>query len=417
MHPSSTQSRIFYGWWIVAATFVLALLMGGFIVLGFTAFFEPIAREFGWSYAQISLAASLLGVEAGLLAPLVGLLVDRWGPRRIVFIASIVSGFGLLMLSRTTSLAMYYGAFAVLALGYSGFSPTVMMTAVANWFRRKISTAIGIMASGFALGGLLIPLIVRLIDTYSWRTALFVLCLALWVMGMPLSLLLRHKPEQYGYSQDGEDSHDPVSPAIPASKQTRETHIGVRSALANRTFWHLGLGMACQYLAVNGVIVHVMPYLSSVGVSRSTATIVATALPLVSIVGRLSSGWVGDRFEKKRVAAGSFALLGLGLLFFSYASADSLWLMAPFIVFFGIGWGSNVTMRAALVRDYFGRERFGSILGFIMGLIAVGSILGPFLAGAAFDRSGSYRDAWLAFTGLSVVGLIILATTPRIKNP
>ncbi len=206
MRPVLIKSRVFYGWWIVVATFFLALLMGGFIVLGFTAFFEPIASEFGWSYAQISLAASLLGVEAGILAPVVGLLVDRWGPRRIVFIAGIVTGFGLLLLSRTSSLAMYYGAFALVSLGYSGFGPTILMTAISNWFRRRIGTAVGIMASGFACGGIMIPLLVRLIDVYSWRNAFVILCLALWVIGLPLALLLRHKPEQYGCLPDGVES-------------------------------------------------------------------------------------------------------------------------------------------------------------------------------------------------------------------
>jgi MFS family permease len=135
---SQKNHSVFYGWWIVGACFWIFLLTGGFVVLGFTAFFEPIANEFGWSYTQISLAASLRGLEMGILAPLIGMFVDRWGPRRLLIGGAIITSLGLILLSRTASLAMFYGSFLLLAVGMSICSSTVLMTAVANWFRRKI---------------------------------------------------------------------------------------------------------------------------------------------------------------------------------------------------------------------------------------------------------------------------------------
>ena len=116
MRLNQKPPNIFYGWWIVGACFLISLYTGGAIVFGFTAFFEPIANEFGWSYTQISLAASLRGVELGLLAPIAGLLVDRWGPRRLIFAGSIITSLGLFLVSRTTSLGMFYGGFALVAL-------------------------------------------------------------------------------------------------------------------------------------------------------------------------------------------------------------------------------------------------------------------------------------------------------------
>lgn len=208
--------KIFYGWWVVSACFLISLFIGGFVVLGFTAFFEPIANEFSWSYAQISLAASLRGAEVGLVAPLMGLLIDRWGPRRLMLRGTILLGLALIFLSRITSLGMFYGAFVLLAIAGSACSPTVTMTAVAKWFRKKVGMATGIMASGFALGGLLVPVVVKLIDVFDWRTAIFVLGLSIWVIGPPLSLLLRHKPEQYGYVTDGEQSNIRYQGTVPA---------------------------------------------------------------------------------------------------------------------------------------------------------------------------------------------------------
>ena len=130
--------RIFYGWWIVGASFLIALYLAGAIGYGFTAIFEPIVSEFGWSYAQVSFASSLRGMEAGLMAPVIGILVDRHGPRRLIFIGSLLLASGIFMLSQTASLLTYYGAFALIAIGMSACTITVLMTAVMNWFRKKI---------------------------------------------------------------------------------------------------------------------------------------------------------------------------------------------------------------------------------------------------------------------------------------
>ena len=139
------QPRIFYGWYIVIASLFILLYTGGVAHFGFTAVFEPIADEFHWSYAQISLASSLRGLEMGLLAPLVGFLVDRWGPRKMVFAGSFFMCLGFLVLSRVDSLFLFYVAFALIAVGMSFSAGTVLMTAVANWFQKRAGIAMGIV--------------------------------------------------------------------------------------------------------------------------------------------------------------------------------------------------------------------------------------------------------------------------------
>ena len=194
------MASIFYGWWVVFACFFLGFYIHGAVFASFTAFFEPIAKEFGWSYTQISVAASIRGLEVGILAPIVGFLVDRFGPRKLIFCGSLTIGFGLILCSRTYSLPMFYGAFILIALGMSGCTATVLMTAVANWFRRDVGKALGLMASGFGVGGILVLFIVRLIDLYHWRTTFVILGLGMWLIGIPLSLFVRHRPELYGIS-------------------------------------------------------------------------------------------------------------------------------------------------------------------------------------------------------------------------
>jgi OFA family oxalate/formate antiporter-like MFS transporter len=410
------RPRIFYGWWIVGACFLIAFYVSGIIFYGFTALFEPIANEFGWSYTQISIAASLRGLEMGLLAPLIGILVDRWGPRKLIFSGIIITGVGLVVLSRITSLGMFYGAFILVAIGISTCSGTVLMTAVANWFRRKVGMATGIMACGWGFSGLLVPVIVGLINIFDWRTAMLILGLGVWVIGLPLSLLVRHKPEQYGYLPDGEMSSSAIFDEGVTSAQTAEEDIGAKQALKSGTFWHIALALLCQAIILGAVVLHVMPYLSSIGMARATSSLVASAIPLFSISGRLGFGWLGDKLDKRRVSAGAFAAMSLGLLCFEYASTGEVWLLVPFLILFGIGYGGNSTIRASLLREYFGRIKFGTILGCAMGVMALGSMIGPPLAGWVFDNWGSYHGIWLVFAGLAAIALVLITTTSRPRS-
>jgi MFS family permease len=226
------SKRIFYGWWIVLACSLIGFYIGGVIFFGFTAFFEPIREEFGWSYAKISFAISLRGLEMGLFAPLVGFLVDRFGSRKLIFWGTITVGFGLLLLSFTQSLAMFYSSFLLIAFGAGGCSSVVTMTAVANWFQRKVGLALGVVGAGIGAGGLLLLLIVRLINLYQWRMTLIILGLGMLALGIPLSLIIRDRPEHYGYLIDGEASSLPVQALDVVDKGVE---IGLKEALNSNT--------------------------------------------------------------------------------------------------------------------------------------------------------------------------------------
>ncbi|MFC1904502.1 MFS transporter [Chloroflexota bacterium] len=408
--------KIFYGWWIVGAAFFVALCMGGSIVYGFTAIFEPIADEFGWSYAQISMAASLRGVEMGLLAPLVGMLTDRWGPRRLVFSGVVIAAAGLILLSYTTSLIMFYSAFFIISLGISGCMMTVLMTAVSNWFRKKAGVASGIANCGFAFSGLVIPIIVRLIDMYEWRRAVTILALGILTIVLPLSLLFRHKPEQYGYLPDGQTGDTVISDSGSNLSQTIEVDIKVKQALKSKTFWYLALAFTVHFMVLNAVLTHVMPYLSSIGFARVRSSLVASTVLLMGVVGRLGFGWLGDKIDKRLIAVGGFVMVGLGLLCFEYTATVVTWPLVPFVILFGIGTGGTNVMRVTLTREYFGRANFGTVFGLVIGISMIGTIIGPPLAGWVYDNWGSYQGIWFAFAGLAFLALISVLRISRVTT-
>ena len=369
--------------------------MSSVIFFGFTAFFEPLVKEFGWSYATISFAASLRGLEMGILAPLVGVLVDRFGSRKLILCGTITVGCGLILFSLTQTLFIFYLSFFLLAFGAGGCTSVVTMTAVARWFDKNLGKALGVMTSGFGASGLFIPLIVWLIDVYHWRTALIILGVGMWAMGVPLSFVIRNKPEHHRYSADetfenGQIPHHDV--------RHSKVEMRFKEAIKTKAFLLLNLVETIRIMIAAAVITHIMPYLSSLGLSRPTAGWVAAAIPLFSIIGRFGFGWLCDVFNKRYTMAITYGLMGLGMLAFCYAQERLLLFL--FLILFSPGFGGSNVARASILSEYFKRDSFGKMLGIVMGSASMGGIIGPTLAGWVFDLSGSYHFVWLAFCGL-----------------
>jgi len=410
--------HVFYGWWIIGACFIISVYSGGVVIYGFTAFFDPIIKEFGWSYAQVSLAASLRGVETGILNPALGFLVDRWGSKWLILAGSVLTGIGLILLSRVSSLGAFYGIFLIVAVSMSCCGVSVVTPVANHWFRRNLGKAMAIISSGFALGGLLVPVIMGLIDFFNWRTTLVILGAGCLVICVPLSLLVKHKPEKIDYVPGGElDSPDAVAEKHNSKSnnhQIVEVNIGVSQALKSRTFWHLTLAFTLQYIVVGAVITHIMPYLNTVNIARSQASFFAGAIPVISIGGRLVAGWLSDKVNRKQVAVWSFGMVCVGTGLFDLVNNMTTWLLVLAIIIFSLSYGSANTLRSVLTREYFGKSRFGTIFGFLMGILALGAIVGPYLAGWTFDVFQSYHYAWIIFTVINVAALVLLATTPKV---
>ena len=405
-------SKTFYGWWIVIAAFIIGFFVAGSMFQSFTAFFEPIAEEFGWSYAEVSLGFSLRGMALGLFAPLIGVLVDRWGPKRLIFFGAIVAASGVLLLSNVSSLAMFYTAFLLMAVGLSSCTLTVLMTAIANWFHAKIGLASGIVTCGFGFGGLLIPVIVRLIDSYGWRSCLVILAEVMLALLLPLSFVFRHKPERYGYMPDNEAfKQREVEISLETVVSTVEKP-DIKNLLTSKTFWHLAVAFTAFHTSLISLVAHIMPYLSSINMTRANASIVATAMPLISIIGSFTFGRLGDKLERKKVAAITYAMTGIGLICLALASTISLWALAPFLLFYSIGYGGGNAMRPSLTSEVFGRQSFGKVFGLMVGVNSLVSSVGPLLAGWIYDRWGSYEAIWFVYAGLAFISLIAVLTTP-----
>jgi sugar phosphate permease len=400
--------KIFYGWWIVLACLIINLYVSSILFFGFTAFIDPLIEEFGWSYTQVSFAVSLRGMEMGVFAPLIGFLADRYGARRLILAGVLAVGLGLVLFSRIQSLLMFYGVILLLGFGAGGCTTVVTTTVVATWFKKNLGKALGLMSTGFGASGLMIPLIVWLIDTFQWRATLLLLGVGVLVLGIPLVFVIRDKPEDYGFLPDGEPGL-PGRPAETASPQ--KSQVRFWEALRHRSFLYLNLAEVVRMMLVSGVVTHSMPYLNNLGMSRATAGLVVAGIPLSSIIGRLGYGWLADHYPKRYVMALAFGAMGLGMMAFSYAAYPAMILL--FLLFFPPSFGGSMVLRGAILREYFGSDYLGKMLGIVMGSAAMGGIVGPTLAGWFFDSVGSYQVLWMAFAGaISLAVPLVLRVKP-----
>jgi sugar phosphate permease len=425
--PSNSESQrpakkpIFYGWWIVLAGSISQAYTSGTFWQGFGAFFDPIIDQFGWSRALTAGAMSLQRTESGAISPFVGWFVDKFGPRNVMLFGTFLTALGFILLSRIQELWQFYAAFLVLTIGLSFGTFLIVTTAVANWFVESRSKALSFTMAGSGLGGVLVPVIIWLIATTDWRTGLVVVAIGYLVIGIPVSFVMKSRPEDYGLLPDGalpEEPDEQTGSGDAARRRTAlscEVNMTTRQALSSRVFWQLAIAMGVSGMVISASI-HQIPAITSFGISRNIAGFAILGVSLFSVAGRLGSGFFGDRLDKRHVIAVSLFLQFVGTMVFAFSS--ELWHLAIFIVTWGVGFGASIPVRFALIADLFGRRHYGSIMGTMMTTSAVFGVIAPVLVGWLFDIRGNYREpfALMAFSVLIAIPMILTLGQARVSR-
>jgi MFS family permease len=413
---SAKKSRIFYGWFIVAALIAIWTCIAGIAHTSFTSYIEPITTLFGWTYTQITFAASLRAVVLMILVPVGGLLSDRWGARKLIFAGITIVCLAFFLLSRINSLSQFYLCFILIGIGYSTSTSAIPQAIVGRWFRKKMSLATGILmvAGGFA--GLIVPLVTRIIDIYGWQPAMAVFGISFWILLAPLSLIIRHSPEPYGYLPDGETAEDATDRESISRVSDTNRKTGIRQFLKDRVFWHITAAYALHIMAGSALTVHSMPYLSTISMDRTLSSFVAGALSIVGVFGRLGFGFLGDRVNQRWLAGSGTTMVSLSLIILSVITASSTWMIVPAVILFGVGYGGTITMHSVLIRENFGTINLGSVIGFSVGITSIGLMVGPPLASWLYESFDSYRITWLVFTGITIISIISQLTNPSVHT-
>jgi MFS family permease len=387
------QRPQFYGWYIVAAGAMNSFVTLGVTAFGLGVFIQPIREETGWSLTAIALGYSIRSFEAGLLSPFTGVLVDRLGPRRMAIAGVVVVALGLLLFSQARQLSQYYGASVLIAIGQSlgGFS--AFSTSVMQWFVRRRGKAMGFLTAGNGAGYLMAPILAVLIGVAGWRTAMLIAAITLLVICLPLSLVLRDRPERYGLLPDGEGTPTEEESRAPVSA----TGMSVSRAFRTPAFYLLILAMASGG-PVQGVWIALqVPHLTHVGYSLAAAASITGAYGLVQIGLRSVLGGVADRLGRKRMYTLCYLLQGVGLMIFAFMDVSRPWLIVLFYATYAVGHGLWVILFMAVTADYFGTRRFATLRGLMSSLQTPLTVVAPLVAGMTFDRTGSYT--WVFFFG------------------
>ncbi len=280
---------------------------------------------------------------------------------------------------------------------------------IIKWFKKNVGKAIAILSLSTGLGGSLMPVLVKMIDNYGWRNALVMLSIGIGVIGIPISFVFRSRPEDYGLLPDGKRPEDLKD---TTDDTDLDFSVSAREALKMRTFWQMAIAFMLRFPAIMAVLTHIMPYLASLGVAKTTATTVVMIIPLSTIAGQLPFGWAADIFQKKYLVTIAMMLTTVSLVLFWLIDGSSLWLMILFAVIFGLGISGFFPLRAPILRDYFGTRKFATISGLMRIFSTVGMFIGPPLAGWIFDTLGVYDPAWLILATATVTGAVLMLAMP-----
>jgi MFS family permease len=397
---------------MVGAGCGLQFLQAGLLHQAFGGYLAVLQDDRGWNKTQLSGAAALQQMESAVIGPVLGWIMDRFGPQGLIRLGVLVFGSGFILLSLIDTLLQFYGAFIIIALGSSmcGFFP--VNVALINWFERFRARALSALSLGLALGGIFVPVVGWSLVTFGWRVTAAASGVFAMAVGLPLSLIMRRRPEDYGETVDGY-AHPPGSTVAPREAPAASRDFTAREALRTPAFWLLSLGHGFALFVVGAVNVHAIAHMKEgLAYTVSGAALVITLVTAFQI-GGVAIGWaIGDRFEKRYIAAACMLMHMLGLLSLTYASSMP-WVVA-FAALHGVAWGLRGPFMHAIRADYFGRSAIGMILGLSFMIIVIGQIGGPMIAGMLADATGNYRAGFTLLALLAGVGstFFVLAKRP-----
>lgn len=383
---------LYLGWRMIAVGCAIRVLGGGLHAYGISVFFLPVTQELGLTRTATSFVFSLARAQGAIEGPLAGYCIDRFGPRPVIAIAVALAGVGYLLLSGVHSYAMLMVVYmGIISLSYqAGFMDATM--AVANtWFIRKRALAMSITSGSIALGGaLLTPFLAYAVHTWGWRTAAIGAGIAFLAGGVPLSLLIQRSPESIGLLPDGApmDTETNLN-GEKANSQTpsSENELTLRETLRTHQFWLLTFATSFRAMCSSAVLVHLVPILVWKGYSEPQGAFYLGVIAFCGMPTHLLIGWLGDRWYKPRLMAG-FMMLGSLSVFLLFQGTQTWQLWIAVLLFSVLEGLFPVTW--ATVGDFFGRKNFAKIRGSMSFLYTWGSVLGPVLAGAIYDRTQSY---------------------------
>ncbi len=379
----SESSPRYAGWKVVAAAF-LGVMVGfaGMVPFTFSLFLDPLHGAFGWKREAISRAFAIAALTVAFVSPLLGSLLDRLPPRRVILPCIAVFAAAMASLSLLHgALSQYYGTYFVLGLVGNGTAQLAYSRAVLSWFQRRRGVAVGLMLTGSGTGSILLPMLTHHVLAVSgWRAAYAVLGMTA-LAGLPMTaLFVLNQP-----------AREPQQTA--AAELSRGSRTG-----SHRIFWLIALPTLLVALSINALIAHLSALLTSRGVSAASAAITLSVFGASAIAGRLLTGFLLDRVSAPVISCAVLAIASAGVVLEAYANTPATGWAGALLM--GAGSGSEADVVPYMIATYFERRRFSTLYGLTWTAYAIGGAIGPVLLGHAYDRSGTYATAAVLALGV-----------------
>ena len=408
-------SDLYFGWRMIAVGSVLRILGGGLYFYGFSVFFLPLSHDLGLSRAATSLVFSLARAQGAFEAPIAGHFMDRHGPRPLMILAILCAGTGHMLLAGVNSyfmlLLVYMG---VVSLAFhAGFMDAPML--IANtWFIRQRTMAMALISGSIGIGGFIFtPFLSMAVQAFGWRPTAFGCGIAFIALGLPLALLVRRSPESMGLEPDG------GAPRIVnsgANKRAGPHPIEAvdftwSEAIKTSAFWFITGGTAIRVIVLSAINVHYVALMVWKGMSPQRAAVFLAAQAFMSLPSHLLFGWLGDRVSKPRLMATCMLVAAAAMLLLVNIHAE--WTILIFTALFSVV-ESTFPVNWSTVGEYFGRKNFAKIRGSMSFVSTWGSVIGPVIAGAIYDRTQSYEILIWSSAALLLIAAVMYA---MVKKP
>lgn len=405
-------SGLYYGWVIAVASGVILLVTNGMTLGGLNVFDKPLLESLSQAAGEpVSLAAlksrdAITLAVSGLMAPLAGAAADRFGVRPLMMLGAVLLAAGYFLYSTADSLSDIYAIHVLFASALATCGLVVNVILVSRWFVKDRGLALGIALAGTSLGnGTLPPLNAALMGEIGWRSSFA------WLSLLPLVLLpliwfvIRERPADLIAQQP--------PGGMGGQMPGRAASLSLGTALRSLNFWVLALIAMFTFFSIIGTQAHLNLYMLGRGFSQMDAGFSYTVLFYLGLLGKILSGFLADRFGRKRVFVTTLAVMGAGATALALPALNVLW---AGLVLFGLGWGGLYTLLQLLAADYFGPQHLGKVLGAITVLDTLGGGLGPPLIGAIRDSTGSYDNAFALVAGL-VLAALLISSLFRLDRP
>jgi MFS family permease len=367
----------YYGWRVVLAACLGVMAgFGSLFVYTFSVFVKPLAAEFGWSREAISSGFAIAAVTLGVVSPLLGQWIDRFGPRRIILICMTVYACAIASLSLLhAGLWQFYLTCFVLGIVGNGAAHLAYSRSISTWFQRRLGTALAFVMVGAGLGAMILPVVAQFVISWSgWRAAYATLGGLALFLGLPLSWRYIHERGAVGRE------------SAPAPHFGTTWQRGLRSW----AFWIVTAILFVSSISMNGAITHLSALLTDRGLTAGNAALCASVLGGSSLLGRIVVGWLLDRFFGPRVALVINLITALGIFLLARATSFPAGCLAAALI--GVGAGGEAAITPYLLTRYFGLRAFSTLYGLTWTFYAAAGAIGPVILGRAFDATGSYSS-------------------------